>query len=71
MTKIKAQISNECQMTNAKKIYVHPLIQTQPTLVKMHNGKKSKFSIDSGCAKKNPPQSPFAKGGSSRNARTY
>jgi hypothetical protein len=39
MTKVKAQISNECQMTNAK-IYVHPFIQTQPTLVKMHNGKK-------------------------------
>ena len=39
MTKVKAQISNECQMTNAK-ISVHPLIQTQPTLVKMHNGKK-------------------------------
>jgi hypothetical protein len=29
MTKVKAQISNECQMTNAKKIYVHPLIQKQ------------------------------------------
>jgi len=27
MTKVKAQISNECQMTNAKK-YDHPLIQT-------------------------------------------
>jgi hypothetical protein len=39
MTKVKAQISNECQMTNAKK-NVHPLIQTQPALVKMHNGKK-------------------------------
>ena len=39
MTKVKAQISNECQMTNAKK-YVHLLIQTQPTLLKMHNGKK-------------------------------
>jgi len=40
MTKVKAQISNECQMTNAKKIYDNPLIQTQPTLVKMQNGKK-------------------------------
>ena len=39
MTKVKAQISNECQMTNAKK-YVQSLIQTQSTLVKMHNGKK-------------------------------
>jgi hypothetical protein len=36
---VKAQISNECQMTNAK-ICVHPLIQTQPTPVKMRNGKK-------------------------------
>jgi hypothetical protein len=30
MTKVKAQISNECQMTNAKKC-VHPLIQPQLT----------------------------------------
>jgi len=40
MTKIKAQISNECQMTNAKKISGHPIFKTQPTLVKMHNGEK-------------------------------
>ena len=39
MTKVKVQISNECQMTNAKKIYAHSLIQTQLTLVKVHNGK--------------------------------
>jgi len=35
------------------------------------NSYTCKFSIDSGCTNKNPPQSPFAKGGSSRNARTY
>ena len=41
MTKVKAQISNECQMTNAKK-NVPPLIQTQPTLMEMHNEEKIK-----------------------------
>ncbi|MCG2774514.1 MAG: hypothetical protein L6406_02435, partial [Desulfobacterales bacterium] len=34
-------------MTNAKK-YAHPLIQTQTTLMVMHNGEKSKFSKSSG-----------------------
>ena len=56
MTKVKAQISNECQML---KKYAHPLIQTQPTLVKMHNGKKSNFSKNPGI----PTSSPFCKGG--------
>jgi hypothetical protein len=61
MTKVKAQISNECQMTNAK-IYVHPLIQTQPTLMEMHNGKKSNFSISPACIIKIPLNSPLQKG---------
>ncbi len=61
MTKVKAQISNECQMTNAK-IYAHSLIQTQPTLVKMHNGEKSKFSIRPGCINKIPLNPPLQKG---------
>jgi len=61
MTKVKAQISNECQMTNAK-IYVHPLIQTHPTPVKMYNGKKNSFSISPACIRKIPLNPPLQKG---------
>jgi hypothetical protein len=45
-----------------KKIYVHPLIQPQPTPMEMHNRKKSKFSISPGCIRKIPLNPPLQKG---------
>ncbi len=61
MTKVKAQISNEFQMTNAKQICPPINLNTAYT-GEDANGKKSKFSISQDCIREIPLNPPLQKG---------